>query len=194
VVFAAGLGVVLFAVAVSRTGPTLGQVLGGLWPARASALPIAPAAIEAGDQLGVVGLLLVALGALVLVARAPLAGALLLWTVAAGVWLSGSGLRLASAAVAAPLAVGIVHLARKLGRARLATATALAVMALVSPALDGGSFRWTRDGRLPARLIGRALGDVPLRARVDPGTPEMSGLFHYAVSLGLRPDIVVGRH
>jgi hypothetical protein len=193
VLFVAGLGVVLFAVAVSRTGPTAGELLGALWPARATGEAVGLAAIEAGDQLGVVGLLLVALGALVLVARAPLAGTLLLGTVGAGVWLSGTGVRLAAAAVAAPLAVGIVHLARKLGRARLAAATAIAVMAVVSPALDGGSFRWTRDGRLPARLLARALVDVPLRARVDPGTPEMSGLFHYAASLGLRPDITVAR-
>ena len=190
VLFVGGLGVVLFAVALSPTGPTVGELLGGLWPARAGEA-VGPAAIEAGDQLGVVGLLLVALGALVLVARAPLAGILLLGTVGAGVWLSGTGVRLAAAAVAALLAVGIVHLARKLGRARLAAATAIAVMAAVSPALDGGSFRWTRDGRLPARLLARALVEVPLRAKVDPGTPEMSGLFHYAASLGLRPDITV---
>jgi hypothetical protein len=192
VVFVAGLGLVLFAVAVSPTGPTLGELLRGLWPAREAAAMV-PAAVEAGDQLGVVGLLLVGLGGLVLVSRAPLAGALLLGTAGAGVWLSGTGVRLAAAAVAVPLAVGIVHLARKLGPARLAAATAIAVMAVVSPALDGGSFRWTRDGRRPARLLARALHDVPLRAQVDPGTPEMSGLFRYAASVGLRPDITVDR-
>jgi hypothetical protein len=90
---------------------------------------------------------------------------------------------------AAPLAAGIAHLADKLGRARLATAAALAVMTLVAPALDGAGARWSRDARLPAHLLGRALADVPLRAKVDPGSPEMAGLFHYAATLGLRPDI-----
>jgi hypothetical protein len=101
--------------------------------------------------------------------------------------------RLAAAAVAAPVAVGVAHLAEKLGRARLAAATAIVVIAAVAPALDGGTERWSRDGRLPAHLLGRALGEAPLRAQVDPGTPEMSGLFHFAASLGLRPDITVSR-
>ena len=147
--------------------------------------------LEAGEQLGVVGLLLLGLGALALVGRAPMVGALVLWTVGTGLWLSGGGVRLAAAMAVGPLAVGIAHLANKLGRARLAAATALAVMAVVSPALDGGGARWSRDGRLPAHLLGRALVDVPLRAKVDPGSPEMTGLFHYATSLGLRPDIEI---
>jgi hypothetical protein len=63
----------------------------------------------------------------------------------------------------------------------------------VSPALDGAGARWSRDARLPAHLLGRALAEVPLRAKVDPGSPEMSGLFRYAVTLGLRPDIQLAR-
>jgi hypothetical protein len=189
--FVTGLGVVLFAVAVARTGPTISELVRGLWPSRAPGglVPV----LEAGEQLGVIGLLLLALGALVLVSRAPMAGALVLGTVGAGLWLSGAGVRLAAAMAVAPLAVGIAHLAHKLGRARLAAATALAVMAVVSPALDGASALWSRDARLPAHLLGRALAEVPLRAQVDPGSPEMAGLFHYAASLGLRPDIQLGR-
>jgi len=192
-VFMTGLGVVLFAVAISSTGPTLGELLRGLWPARPPGPALSAAAVEAGEQLGVVGLLLLALGALVLVARAPAAGALVLGTLGAGLWLSGTGVRLAAAVAVVPLAVGIAHLAAKLGRARLAAATALAIMALVAPALDGGAARWSRDARLPAHLLARALDEVPLRAKVDPGSPQMSGLFHYAASLGLRPDISVAR-
>ena len=192
VVFVTGLGVVLFALAVSSTGgPTLGELVRGLWPARAPGPAAIAPIVEAGEELGVIGVLLVALGALVLVARRPLVGALVLWTMGAGLWLSGAGLRLAAAVAVAPLAVGLDHLARKLGRARLAAATALAIMAVVSPALDGGAFRFARDARLPGHLLGRALDEVPLRAQVDPGSAEMSGLFHYAASLGLRPDIVV---
>jgi hypothetical protein len=189
--FVTGLGVVLFAVAVARTGPTISELVRGLWPSRAPGGPIA--LLEAGEQLGVVGLLLLALGALVLVSRAPMAGVLVLGTVGAGLWLSGGGVRLAAAMAVAPLAAGIAHLAHKLGHARLAAATALAVMAVVSPALDGAGGRWSRDARLPAHLLGHALAEVPLRAQVDPGSPEMAGLFHYAASLGLRPDIQLGR-
>jgi hypothetical protein len=195
VVFATGLGVVLFALAVSSTGggPTSGELARGLWPARAPGPAAIAPIVEAGEELGVVGMLLVALGALVLVARLPLVGALVLWTMGAGLWLSGTGVRLAAAVAVAPLAVGLDHLARKLGRARLAAATAIAIMAVVSPALDGGALRFARDARLPGHLLGRALDEVPLRAQVDPGSAEMSGLFHYAASLGLRPDITVRR-
>jgi hypothetical protein len=188
--FVTGLGIVLFAAAVARTGPTASELLRGLWPARppgASAAPI----LEAGEQFGVIGVLLLGLGALALVTRAPMVGALALWTVGTGLWLSGGGVRLAAAMAVGPLAAGIAHLANKLGRGRLAGATALAVMAVVSPALDGSSARWSRDARLPAHLLGRALAEVPLRAKVDPGSPEMTGLFHYAASIGLRPDIQV---
>jgi hypothetical protein len=166
--------------------------LRGLWPAAAARAALVAPAFDAADELGVVGLLLALTGALVLIGRGPLAGVFVLWTVGAGLWLAG-GVRLAAAAATAPLALGIAHVAAKLGRARLAAATAIAVMALVSPALDGGAHRWSRDTRLPARLLARALDDVPLRAAVDPGTPEMDGLFHYAASLGLRPDLTIAR-
>jgi hypothetical protein len=192
--FVTGLSVVLFAVAVSRTGPTVPELLRGLWPARAAGpAPLAPI-LETGEELGVIALLLLAPGILVLVARAPRAGVLVIWTAGAGLWLSGGGVRLAAAVAVAPLAVGIAHLANKLGRARVAAATALAIMAVVSPALDGAGARWSRDARLPAHLLGRALAEVPLRAKVDPGTPAMAGLFHYAVALGLRPDIQLPGH
>jgi hypothetical protein len=190
--FVAGLSVVLFAVAASDAPSSVGELVRRLWPAAApSAARVAPT-LELGEELGVLGLLLAVVGALVLFGRAPLACALVLWWVGGGLWLSG-GVRLAAAATVAPLAVGIAHLAAKLGRARLAAATAIAVMALVSPALDGGAWRWRRDVRLPARLLTRALDAVPLRAAVDPGTPEMAGLFHYAAALGLRPDLTVER-
>jgi hypothetical protein len=194
--FVAGLGVSLFAVAVTESGPTLGELLGRMWPAGGDRslsgrlAEVAGPAREAGEELGVVGLLLAAPGLLVLGGRLPLTFAFVVAALAAGLWLP-DGVRLAAALLAAPMAVGIVHLADKLGRARLAAATALAVMAAIAPALDGGAARWSRDVRLPTHLMVRALSEVPLRATVDPGTPEMAGLFHYAGALGLRPDITV---
>jgi hypothetical protein len=38
-------------------------------------------------------------------------------------------------------------------------------------------------------MIERALASVPLRGTVDPGTPQMEGLFRHARLLGLRPDV-----
>jgi hypothetical protein len=102
-----------------------------------------------------------------------------------------SAVPLAVAAVAVPLAVGIAQVAGKIGRARVAAAATVAIIAAVAPLLDGGAARWTRDARLPARLLDRALAEVPLRGEVSPGSPEMTALFHYGRALGLRPDVTV---
>jgi hypothetical protein len=87
--------------------------------------------------------------------------------------------------------VGIAHVCGKIGRARVAAAAAVAIIAAVAPLLDGGPARWTQDAHLPARLLDRALADVPLRADVNPGSPEMTALFRYGHALGLRPDVTL---
>jgi hypothetical protein len=95
-------------------------------------------------------------------------------------------------AAALPVCAGIVHLAGRLGRARPAAAVLFAVLSLISPVLDGGSQRWVRDVRLAPRLMEHGLARAPVRAHVDPGSREMSGLFHYAEVLGWRPDLEIG--
>jgi hypothetical protein len=56
--------------------------------------------------------------------------------------------------------------------------------------MDGGAARWV--GRpLPMRLLDHALNRAEVRSVVDPGTSEMTGLFHYARAIGLRPDLEI---
>jgi hypothetical protein len=182
--------VVLSVAAVSSAPLSLGQVIERLWPVGTPGIEdlaqglrggvstsVREAGIEAAEQLGVVGLLLAAVGTLMLGARRPLAFALVAWAIVAGLWLSGEGARLAMVVAVAPLAVGLSHVASKLGRARAAGVVTLAFMTIASTALDGGMLRWRTDARLPVRLASRALQDLPLRASVDPGTPEMASLF-----------------
>src|SRR5206468_96634 len=79
----------------------------------------------------------------------------------------------------------------RLGRARVAAAAALAVMAALPPALDGGAARWRQDARLPAHLFDHALAGLAPRATVDPGTPGMEALLRYGAAVGLRPDLTL---
>ncbi len=157
---------------------------------------------EGCEQVGVVGLLIGAVGFVVLLTRAPFAFAMAaaslsvsLLSAAANVGgravvgIQGAAFSLALSAIALPLAVGAAFLSGKLGLARLPVAVVLAVTALVAPVLDGGRARWAPDARLPARLMERALKESPLRSQVDPGTPQMDALFLYARALGLRPDL-----
>ena len=80
-------------------------------------------------------------------------------------------------------------LSLRMGKAKSATAFALAVICVVSPAMDGGSARWLPRASLPMRLLDQGLAKVSPRANVDPGSVEMSGLFRLARTMGLRPDV-----
>jgi hypothetical protein len=197
VLLAGGLGVALFAVVAPTTAPirVLDLLGGGAVPAGSGVASFIAVARESAEQLGVLALLLGGAGLLVLGARAPAAAALCLAAMAAALWLSARGSAgagtAALGAAAVPLAVGLAHLAGKLGRARVAAVAALAVMALVVTALDGGASRWHRqaDVRLASRLLESALDAVPPRGTVHPGSPQMEGLFHHARLIGLRPDV-----
>jgi hypothetical protein len=187
--FVAGAAVVLFSVAAAGAPVSPRELIARLWPAATGGARVA--ALEAAEQIGVLGLLLGALGSSMLALRAPLAALLMAGATATGLWISGDGVVLAMAALAPPLAVGIAQVAGKLGRARLAAAAVVVAMAVVAPALDGGASRWRRDIRVPARLIEHALALAPVRARIDPGSAPMNGLFRYAALLGLRQDLTV---
>ncbi len=145
---------------------------------------------ETAEQLGVIGLLLVAAGLFLVAGRALLALAVVVGTLALGHGRGGVFLTLLAAV---PMAMAIAHLAGRLGRGRAAAAAALGTMALISTALDGGASRWRRETRLPAALIDRTLARAPLRGLVDPGTPEMAALLRYAAAMGLRPDLRYGK-
>jgi hypothetical protein len=218
--FVAGLGVSLAAVAIAVAPAPAGRLAASLWPAPLLAHRAATrlAAIEAAEQVGVVGVLLAGAGLLVVAAaRSPglfaLCAAGLLGTIgiaagtapaagAAAGLLGAAGIAagtapaaaaaaapLAAAAAAIPLAIGLGHVAERMGRAGVATAAALAVIAAVSPALDGGAARWSRRTPLPGALLTRALGEVPLRAAaVAPGSAQVDALFRYGRAIGLRPD------
>jgi hypothetical protein len=189
VLFAAGAAVALFSVVAAGGAVSLHELIARSWPAATGGAR--GAVLEAAEQVGVLGLLLGALGLTVLALRAPLAALLIAGATAIGLWISGDGVILALAALAPPLAVGIAQVAGKLGRARLAAAAAVVAMTVVPPALDGGASRWRRDLRMPARLIEHALARAPVRARIDPGSASMDGLFRYAALLGLRQDLTV---
>jgi hypothetical protein len=175
--FLAGASVLLFPLAVG------GEVLARLWPAR-----VPGGMVAAAEELGVVGLLLAGGGLLGLVVRAPKLGLVLAAIGALAAWFSGAALAVAAGAAVMPLAVGLWQLAGKLGRARPAAVTALAMLAVLATGMEGGP-RWRRDLRLPARLMERALDKAPPRATVDPGSPQMAGLFRYASLLGLGRDV-----
>jgi len=160
-------------------------------------------AVEIGDQVGAVGVLLAVIGVCVLFSRAAVVGAWLALNLvtcllfANLVQAPGAGSMSARAALPMAIAVtcvlacaGLVHVSARLGRARLAAALALAVILVFSPAMDGGATRWV--GRpLPMRLLDRALDRAGVRSVVDPGTSEMAGLFQYARAIGLRPDLEI---
>ena len=229
--FVAGLGVSLAAVAIAVAPAPAGRLAASLWPSPLLAHRAATrlAAIEAAEQVGVVGVLLAGAGLLVVAAArspglfalcaagllgaigiaagtAPAAGAAAGLLGAAGIAAGTAPFAaaapfaavapfgavaapLAAAAAAIPLAIGLAHVADRMGRAGVATAAALAVIAAVSPALDGGAARWSRRTRLPGALLTRALGEVPLRAAaVEPGSAQVDALFRYGRAIGLRPD------
>jgi hypothetical protein len=148
-------------------------------------------------QLGVVAGLTALDGLVVLTLRAPLCALAVLASALAALGISaGPPDDSASSAWAAllalagvPLAVGIVHLASKLGAARVAAAAVVAVVAMVTPALDGGDRRWRRSSALPERLLIQAQASLPLRAAVDPGSAVMTALFGYGQATGRRPDL-----
>jgi hypothetical protein len=158
-------------------------------------------AVEIGDQVGAVGILLAVIGGLVLASRAAVIAAWLAVNLVTCLLFANltqaPGPGALSARAAFPMAVavtcvlacvGLVHVSARLGRARLAAALALAVILVFSPAMDGGASRWV--GRpIPMRLLDRALARAEVRSVVDPGTSEMTGLFSYARAIGLRPDL-----
>jgi hypothetical protein len=192
----AGTGVALFAVAAgdgparmsdllalfaprSLVGGVAGLFAGGgvPWGTVVGALG------EVAEEIGVIAVLLAAIGAVVLVSRAPLASALAAWIGAASLGkLGAEATPYVIVAAALPLAAGMMHLSSKLGRAAPACAAALALMAAVSPALDGGmSARWLgRDGRAAAAAP---------RLAAPGGRDDVAAVLEYATRIGLRPDV-----
>jgi hypothetical protein len=148
-------------------------------------------------QLGVVAGLVALDGLVVLTLRAPRCALAVLVSALAALGISagpgGDGSASAWAALLAvagvPLAVGIVHLSSKLGAARVPAAAVVAVVAMVTPALDGGDRRWRRSSALSERLLVQAQAGLPPRAAVDPGSAAMAALFGYAQAIGRRPDL-----
>ena len=194
-------GSALAAVACSTTPATLGSVFCG--PGRLGAhvgTGLWVTAVELGDQLGVIGALLATIGLVAIGARAALLAAWLLLTLLSAMLFghAASGPGPARAALPVAIAVsavfasaGLLHVAGRLGRARMAATVTLAIMLVLTPALDGGRTRWLRRSSLPMHLLDRALGRAELRSLVDPGTQELAGLFHLARATGLRPDLVI---
>ncbi len=187
----AGAGLGLFGALDAGIAGWLGATFSALL-APAAAEPdrlVLQSAADAVTEIGPIAALAAAVGLVVLAARVP---RLALATVLAGgtaLLLAGPGAA-ALAPAAVPLAVGISHLAGKLGPARAAAALVIGVVALGWPALDGGG-RWTRPARLPERLLGEAHAGIAPRARVNPGSRPMSGLLLYGRALGLRPDVTL---
>lgn len=158
-------------------------------------------AVEIGDQVGAVGVVLAAIGLFVLFSRAAVTAAWLALNLFTCLLFANLGNASAGGAMsvraALPMAiavtcllgcVGLVHVSARLGRARLAGAVTLAVILVFSPAMDGGRARWACRP-LPMRLLDRALERAESRSVVDPGTSEMAGLFRLARVIGLRPDL-----
>jgi hypothetical protein len=157
---------------------------------------------EIADQVGAVGVLLAAVGLLVLTTRSAAVAAWLGLNLVTATLLANLGtppggaaslraaLPLAVAVTFALACVGILHVSGRLGRARVAAALALAVIVVLSPAIDGGRSRWAARAQ-PMRLLDRALDRAEVRSVVDPGTEEMAGLFRLARAIGLRPDLEI---
>jgi hypothetical protein len=185
--FVAGLGVVLFGAALAEPAGVT-KLLGAVWPGRGTTAPavVRAAVVEAGEQLGVVGAAARRSG------RGAAGGAR---AARGGVHaLAGGGGRFArgrgaggggrgGAAGGGRRPPGRQDRPARGGRGGGGDHRG------VAPLLDGGPARWTRDAHLPARLLDRALADVPLRADVNPGSPEMTALFRYGHALGVRPDV-----
>lgn len=197
----------LAGVACSNTPAALGGLFAGTGNLGVHAGPLLWASVvELGDEVGVIGALLAIIGLVVVATRTLLVAAWLLLTVLSALLFAlpvgQPGAVVGPAAAALPLAVaasfvlaaaGLIHLAGRLGRARLAAALALAVMLVLTPAIDSSAARRARRTALPMHLLDHALDRVELRAVVDPGSGELAGLFRLARVLGLRPDIVVAK-
>jgi hypothetical protein len=87
--------------------------------------------------------------------------------------------------------VGLLRVSSRLGRARMAASLALAIILVLSPAMEGGRSRWLRRAGPPMHLLDRALERAAVRSVVSPGTVEMDGLFRLARATGLRPDLEI---
>jgi hypothetical protein len=190
----AGMALALFDPAAGVGGGPLAR-MGALFPAG-----LAGAMSPTDDliaELGVVAGLVALAGFVVLVLRAPLVAGLVMASAVVAMAVHAGGAAGPGAWVALvallglPLAIGVAHLGSKLGRARAATATVVAVMALVSPALDGGGRRFQRSTLLPEALLREAHAELGPRLRVDAGSATMRGLLRYGQVLGLRPDLQI---
>jgi len=161
-------------------------------------------ALELGDQAGVVGVLLAAIGVAVLAGRVP---ALAAWLALTGFSsllfaraMGRGGLAPGPLRAAMPLAIAVsfvfasvwlLRVSSRLGRARMAASLALAIILVLSPAMEGGRSRWLRRAGPPMHLLDRALERAAVRSVVSPGTVEMDGLFRLARATGLRPDLEI---
>ena len=153
--------------AASGNPADIRHLLGSLWPAGIhDHVGLVGTAAEACDELGVVGLLLAAVGTLALRRRAPLVAVWFGFTLVTALLLGHSaasgglhfeatraGLPVALLAAAVPISAGAAELAARLGRARVVAAIVMAGLAVVSPVLDGGTGRWRRDAHGPERLL-----------------------------------------
>ena len=195
----------LASVACAATPATAGGLFAGLGRLGAHAgAGLWASAVELGDQFGVVGALLAALGFVVIGARAAVLAAWLALTLLSALMFAPpasfgtESMGPARAALPAAIAVscvfasaGLLHVASKLGRARMAATVTLAIMLVLTPVMDGGRAHWLRRGAPPMHLLDHALGRAELRSVVDPGTGQIAGLFRLARAMGLRPDLVV---
>jgi hypothetical protein len=156
--------------------------------------------VQLADQLGVIGGILTVMGmGLFLSRNLPLGLWILLSLVTSVLFCPDQvvgtvetarvALSLSLLLSAFGIAGGIYHLAMRMGRAKSAASFALAVICVVSPAVDGGGTRWLPRVGLPMRLLGQGLAKVGPRSKVDPGSVEMAGLFRLAKTMGLRPDL-----
>jgi hypothetical protein len=207
-VFVAGWGTLFALAAISPGYFSLDALmsrlsLGVLWRALAGASGSTAGVVaqELTDELGVVASVLGVVGLVVLGLRAPAAASLVVYGGWASLMIaSASAPGEATAAVPraflvtlaiAPIAAGVAFVAEQLGRARQPAAVTLAVIAAVSPALDGGLSRWKPEARLADRLLERAADRAGPRGTLDPGGDEMAQLFSYGHALAVRPDIEV---
>jgi hypothetical protein len=200
-------GAVLARVSASAEPLSLGSLLSGMgFLGFHGGAELWATAVELCDEIGVIGVLLAVIGMVVLATRAAALTAWLVLTlftsllfahsVERGFTLIGptrAALPLAIAVSCVFASVGLLHVSGRLGRARVAATLTLAVILLLSPAMDGGTKRWLPHAGLPMHLLDRALERAEIRSVVYPGTPEMEGLFGLAHALGLRPDLEIGK-